>query len=444
MKRTGLARKRRQAIWLFTALLLCIFLLLTGCGPNPTPPPASNPPYGEATAQTTMASGSSAAATTTTSTTVLTTTTTTQPPTTQPPAPPTKPLPPAPTAVEAKVNASTARLHGRTVNDGDKLVLEWTNTGFSMRFQGTGVKIRLSSDKSLSAVWPFVRFFVDGREMGTYPVDEMLDFSVAEGLPYGEHTLQVVRLSEALTVSPVRVESVTFISEAEEEAVLLPPAAAAQRKIEFIGDSMTCGFGNKGKPFAETGEAGKFYTSQQDGLKTYAAFTATYFGADAHYIAASGKGVVHNYGRDTTLLIPELFLKQSPTAGSQWDFGRWKPDVVVINAGTNDYKGGTTKEQMRTGVLSFLDVVHSRYPDAPIIWMYGTMSQEFRQTIEETVAAYNEGKGTEIAHLLVTPKMTSYSQQGTLGHPNVQTHERDAQALIRKIASLTGWGKAVS
>lgn len=432
------------------AIILTLFL--TGCGPTPTPPPASNPPFpnGTTASSTMQEMATTSAATTTTATTTISTTTTTQPPTapptnppTAPPSPPTNPAPPTPTTVETKVNASTAFLLGRTAHDGDALVLEWTNSGFRMKFQGTGIRLRLTSDKSLSAVWPFVSFFVDGVEKGTYPVDELLDFTVVQGLPYGEHTLEVVRISEALTVSPVRVERVTITSEAEGEAVLLPPPAAPQRKIEFIGDSMTCGFGNKGKPYAETGEVGKFYTSQEDGLKTYAAFTAAYFGADAHYTAASGKGVVHNYGKDTNLTIPALFLKQSPSVGSQWDFSRWQPDVVVINAGTNDYKGGTTKEQMKAGVLSFLDVVHSKYPDAPIIWMYGTMSQEFRQTIEEAVAAYNESKGKDIAHMLVTPKMTSYSQQGTLGHPNVQTHEKDAQLLIRQIASVTGWGKAV-
>lgn len=123
-------------------------------------------------------------------------------------------------------------------------------------------------------------------------------------LTEGEHTVRLLKLTEATVGMPLLLKAITL----EGSGMWLPPPKLPSRRIEFIGDSITCGFGVTGQPYAVTGKPGRFLTEEEDVTKTYAGITAAYFGADARYIAASGRGVCHNHtdGGDS-LLIPHLF-----------------------------------------------------------------------------------------------------------------------------------------
>ena len=62
---------------------------------------------------------------------------------------------------------------------------------------------------------------------------------------------------------------------------------------------------------------------------------------------------------------------------------------MVINAGTNDYRGKTTPTEMRAGVKAFLEQVRRTYPDAEIIWMYGMMNKKLEEPLVQGIEDYN-------------------------------------------------------
>ena len=336
--------------------------------------------------------------------------------------------------------SQTAAVFGRTVIKDGRLRLEWSGSGFAVRVAGTQAKIFLNAAVEKDAQAPYVRVWVDGKERETTAVSGTVSIQLHLGA--GEHLIQLVRLSEVLTVAPIHVVSLQVYGDRQMPPGLLSPPVLPQRRIEFIGDSITCGFGVTGQPYAVTGKPGRFLTEEEDVTKTYAGITAAYFGADARYIAASGRGVCHNHtdGGDS-LLIPHLFDLASPEENTKWDFSLWQPQVVVINAGTNDYRGKTTPPEMRAGVKAFLEQVRRAYPDAEIIWMYGMMNKKLEEPLVQGIEDYNIAHSKKV-HYLAVATLRGVQEQGALSHPNVAAQRDRAKPLQELITQLTGWKPA--
>ena len=81
----------------------------------------------------------------------------------------------------------------------------------------------------------------------------------------------------------------------------MDPPPGPGRLIEVIGDSITCGYGDLGK----LGDADCYPTESH--WDTYEAVAARMLGAEVSTIAASGRGVIRNYGGDTTGTMPMLY-----------------------------------------------------------------------------------------------------------------------------------------
>jgi hypothetical protein len=144
---------------------------------------------------------------------------------------------------------------------------------------------------------------------------------------------------------------------------LLPPVRRA-RRIEMIGDSITCGYGNEG-PFATCPYDVDFRKTRPDGngnqasvrvpktenqYASYGAIAARELDADVVTVCWSGRGVSRNYkdrppevDPNTRMLVPEAWAQRTignegPPKRPAWDFASEpQPQVVVINLGTNDF-----------------------------------------------------------------------------------------------------------
>ncbi|MEZ4766461.1 MAG: GDSL-type esterase/lipase family protein [Calditrichia bacterium] len=115
--------------------------------------------------------------------------------------------------------------------------------------------------------------------------------------------------------------------------LLSPPLL--RRKIEFIGDSITCGFGN------EAASETSFLLQQRMATGQFAAQSRPETGRGiSRSFAFPGRGVHRNYDGSRTGLLPELFEQIYPQSPKKWNFSQWQPDVAVINLGTNDFASG--------------------------------------------------------------------------------------------------------
>lgn len=345
-----------------------------------------------------------------------------------------------PQVIERTVTPENAAVSGRTGMKNGRLLLEWSGSGFAVRVIGSRAEIRLRAAVEEGKQPPYVQVSVDGLERESVPVSGFV--LIRLDLEEGEHLIRLIRLSEALTVAPVEVVSLRLEGEDETPPALLAPPGLSPRRIEFIGDSLTCGYGIAGQPYAVTGRPGRFLTEEEDVTQTYAGVTAAYFGADARYTAASGAGIAHNHpDTATNLRIPQLFALKSPADETHLDYSLWQPQVVVINAGTNDYRGNTTPDEMHTEVMALLEKVRRAYPDAEIIWMYGMMNRKLEEPLKKGIQDYNAAWGEHVYYLPVGP-ISGVEEHGALGHPNAAAHRDRAEPLIRLIAWLTGWDEA--
>src|SRR6185295_19170 len=143
----------------------------------------------------------------------------------------------------------------------------------------------------------------------------------------------------------------------------MDPPMGLNRLIEVIGDSISCGYGNLGK----NGDADCFPTESH--WDTYGAIAARALGAEVSTIAASGRGVIRNYGGDTLGTMPMVYTRAVANATTPvWDF-HVEPQAVVINLGTNDISNskGDPGDAFRDTYRTLLETIRAEYPHTVIV-----------------------------------------------------------------------------
>lgn len=129
---------------------------------------------------------------------------------------------------------------GRAINANDTLWLVHSGTGCEFSFTGTKATIKLKPDSSFMdrSNQARVAIYVNGDRV----VDDMVDkmekvYTVFESDTPAECTVRVVKLSESAysTFGISAIEATCFGN--------IMPTKSSDRLIEFVGDSITCGYG---------------------------------------------------------------------------------------------------------------------------------------------------------------------------------------------------------
>jgi len=105
--------------------------------------------------------------------------------------------------------------------------------------------------------------------------------------------------------------------------------------IEFIGDSITCGYGIEAED-----ENSLFDDSTENAWCSFASVAARQLNARYALIAYSGKGIYRNWASEPfegTTMSDIYHRTLADRKDSIWNFSRYKPTMVVINIGSNDF-----------------------------------------------------------------------------------------------------------
>ncbi|RYF83558.1 MAG: acetyl xylan esterase, partial [Chitinophagaceae bacterium] len=132
---------------------------------------------------------------------------------------------------------------------------------------------------------------------------------LASNLKEGKHKIKICKSTEA---EIGWLQPIAFIAKK-----IIRPVKKPVRKIEFIGDSITCGMGNdeSSQPCGK----GEWY-DQNNAWMAYGPLTARTVKAQWHLSSISGIGLMHSCCNKTTVM-PPLFKKLSLSADSiDWDF----------------------------------------------------------------------------------------------------------------------------
>ena len=262
--------------------------------------------------------------------------------------------------------------------------------------------------------------------------------TLATALPAGRHTVRLMYCIEGLFRQP---EFWGFVL--DDGCRLLTPEPLETRRIEFIGNSITCGYGvesvNAPDPFEDETE---------NHYMTYASITSRNLQALHTSISRSGIGVYRNFDgpkEGSSDPMPKEWLYTLFHDHSQlWDFSRYTPDVVCINLGTNDFSTNNyDAKRYEEAYRQFLHQLRQHYPTQPIVLLTGPMLSEKENNLQikilDRIAKDFQKDGDKaIWRFDFTP------QNGDLGygaswHPSARQHQKMADELTPFLRELMGW-----
>lgn len=263
--------------------------------------------------------------------------------------------------------------------------------------------------------------------------------TIATALPQGEHTVRLMYIIEGYELKP---DFRGFVL--DRDATLLPPPALPQRTIEFIGNSITCGYGNE-----SISRDDPFEYATENHYFTYAQLTARALEARAHVVARSGIGVYRSYdgpkkGTPDNVMTTEYEYTNLYDRSEQWDFRRYQPQLVCINLGTNDLSTNNYDVHLlKAAYMRFLKQVRGHNPRARIVYLCGSMlnGKELdiaRRTLDEVVNEVRKQGDTEVYRFDFTPQSGDIGY-GASWHPSLWQHQKMAAELTAYLRSLMKW-----
>lgn len=313
-----------------------------------------------------------------------------------------------------------------------KVTFDWPGVYISAKFEGTSCVLRLNDPANEYSV------VIDNSAPRLLVRDPMDNYIAAKGLNAAvPHTITIHKRTES------------FIGKGEFEGFildkgkkLLAPDKKPERKIEFIGNSITCGFGVEGD------SSDCHYSPQtQNANLSYAAIISRELKAEYSLIAYSGRGVVRNYGDSNRVSIdpmPNLYdrICFNDTI-SKWDFSKWIPQVVVINLGTNDFSTEPFpyKDVFQKAYKKLIERVRNLYPGVAIFCLSGPMIDEpCKSYIKEVIKADQKGKRDKDVVFIEIPRLIMADNDwGCDMHPNVRGMIKIADIVASEIKVRMNW-----
>lgn len=216
---------------------------------------------------------------------------------------------------------------------------------------------------------------------------------------------------------------------------LLGAPALKQRKIEFIGNSITCGMGSDTSDIP-CGK-GQWY-DQHNAAKSYGALTATALNARYHLSSVSGIGLMHSCC-SMKITMPQVFDKISMHNDSlPWNFAQYQPDLVSVCLGQND--GIQDSAIFVNNYVRFLKQLRAYYPEAQFICVTSPMADEHLRTflknaLAAVVQQLKQGGDNRVDIFVFENQYTA----GCDFHPSLSEHRLIAEKLTAFIRQKMKW-----
>ncbi|MEH0198920.1 GDSL-type esterase/lipase family protein [Caulobacter sp. CCNWLY153] len=267
----------------------------------------------------------------------------------------------APAPETAALTPLPALAGGRVVAGAEGWTYQWPSARFEAAFAGEAVLFKVGAGDQI------LHLSIDGAPVGRL-VKPAPGFYRIEGLANGRHLVAASVVNE-MQAAPARFGGFFL------EGGRALPLAAPRRQIEFIGDSHSVGYGDASDVRACPGD-GVWMTT--DNSIAFGPLTAQRYGADRQVNAISGRGIVRNFdgmaGDTLPLAWPKALLGAAPAYAND----DWRPQVVVINLGTNDFstplKSGerwADRQALRDDYVAtyarFVGEIRARQPQAFVI-----------------------------------------------------------------------------
>lgn len=294
----------------------------------------------------------------------------------------------------------------------------------SMGFTGTSISVQLMDDSLRN--WFTIK--LDDSIVVLETKNKSGVYELAKNLANKKHHLHISRRTEwhgGIT---------KFLGFNIDKGATIFPLPANKRTIEFIGNSLTCGYGNEGKNREE-----HFNYATENSDLAYGALLAKSLNADYIFVCRSGIGMYQSYDGDTNFVQPKLYdeIITGKTGKSSQQVKQ--PDVVVIELGANDLAKPLDSAAFANAYIKFIKKIRIKYPQAKIICAAGPdlpadNNSKF-QSYVTAITRYVKPTDKNVFNFY----FGRVDANGSDWHPNLQEHQQMAAALLPFVKEVTGW-----
>ena len=214
--------------------------------------------------------------------------------------------------------------------------------------------------------------------------------------------------------------------------------------IEFIGNSITCGFGADTREIPC--ETGTWY-DQHNAYLAYGPLVARALNANFQLNSVSGIGIYRNWNdEDTAPVMGDVYFTTYLNGNNDklWDFsGSKKPDIVSICLGTNDLSDGDgikerkpfNAEKYVSNYIDLAERIFEVYPTTKMTLLTSPMlsiekNKMLLSCLQQVKAHFDETRSVSIF------EFQPMQANGCDGHPSLNDHEIMAKELLPFYAKL--------
>ncbi len=345
------------------------------------------------------------------------------------------------TTMKVTAGREDLRLLGRLDPEQDPIALDWTGSGLECRLRGTDLWAELEAPVSAPIMWMIV--LADGCPVCRFPVEPGVRFyPLLLGLE-GDKSRTVTLMKETQCM-PDNPEATVLLRSLRVAGTLekLPPR---ERKIEFIGDSLTSGEGALAPRDNE-----EWVTPWFSARGNYSWYACEALNAERQILSQSGWGACWDWQHEERNNLSDAYERTvgvlkgeaAEKRGCQkaWDFARWQPDIVCIRLGTNDSNGmnlrdslAADRETMVTGCLRLIEKVRKNNPNAKIVWILP--GSDAHPELEREAVERAKAAGMKEIHAFALPDYGP-EDYGARAHPNAEWNRMAGRLLADYLRKL--------
>ncbi|WP_379963056.1 cellulase family glycosylhydrolase [Epilithonimonas sp. UC225_85] len=300
-------------------------------------------------------------------------------------------------------------------------------------FTGNSVDVKVKNIPYQN-YYNYISVELDGIYLGRFKVDnnDFKSFTFkAKDQSKKIHNIKIFKATEA-----AMGEVVVDVSGIQS----IPYQSIVKKKIEFIGDSITCGFGNDetGLPCGQ----GQWF-DQHNAYLAYGPVVSRMLGTDFLLSSVSGYGMYRNWNSEQTEesilpdVYPYLYLRKDKPEKFENDY---QPDLVSICLGTNDLSEGDGKKERLpfdkdkyTGnYIEFIQKIYKRYPNTSIALLNSPMvggdrNKLFVECLQEIKDFFRNDNAHKPIQIFEFPEM---KPKGCGFHPSAEDDKKMAELLL--------------
>lgn len=320
-----------------------------------------------------------------------------------------------------KADNSLIQYYGRIEKQNPLLPRFWApGVYIKAKFEGKVCSFFLNDQVLYGNVHNYLEIVIDGKPFRIQTKFANNKISI-KGLKKGTHTITICKDTESGN------GYLEFAGIECKDLLQLPPKPS--EKIEFIGNSITCGFG------ADASEIpcgkGQWY-DEHNAYMSYGPLTARALHAQWHITAVSGIGMIHSCC-NMKITMPQVFDNVDQRDDSiNWNFNDYIPDMVTICLGQND--GIQDSTTFCNVYVNFIKTIRNKYPDAIVILLTSPMANAALTAVLQNYLAsinkfLNKNGYKNIYHYFFKKQY----HHGCDSHPDLKEQQQISEELVHFI-----------